>query len=129
MSTPCIEWSGCRTRNGYGRQKVAGVDWLAHRWVMHQVQPLPAGAVVRHTCDNRACVNPEHLVVGTQSDNMVDKSLRGDRHATLKLRHAEVSSIRAALAAGESATSMAAAFGITRENVYHIRDRKTWKHL
>lgn len=74
----CVEWTGRRTATGYGRLVRGGKHLYAHRWTYQQEHgPIPAGMLVRHTCDNPPCVNPEHLVLGTQADNMRDMAERG----------------------------------------------------
>lgn len=74
----CIEWIGSKARKSYG------VMWnnkklvLAHRlsWAIYNNQQIPKGLVIRHTCDNPSCINPNHLLLGTQSDNMKDRMER-----------------------------------------------------
>jgi hypothetical protein len=83
----CIEWTHSLNNKGYGVVWREGVRWLAHRLVYADVYgPIPEGLQVRHRCDNPPCVNLEHLVVGTQSDNMSDSVERG-RHANAIKTH------------------------------------------
>jgi hypothetical protein len=70
----CIEWRGRRRRGGYG---MAGSQ-RAHRWAYEKFfGPIPDGLIVMHTCDNPPCVNPLHLKVGTQGENIRDARDKG----------------------------------------------------
>lgn len=71
--TGCWVWNGARKVAGYGSIRRDGRAWIAHRllWTIHR-GPIPEGMQVNHHCDNPPCVNPGHLFLGTQSDNMVD---------------------------------------------------------
>jgi hypothetical protein len=74
----CLLWTGHTTGNGYGGIKHRGRTLRAHR-VSYELHtgPIPAGMEVLHRCDVPACVNPEHLFLGTHADNMKDKSAKG----------------------------------------------------
>lgn len=74
----CWEWIGCKDRLGYGRLMYWGTLTLAHRfsWELHN-KKIPKGLNVLHKCDNRKCVNPEHLWLGTHRDNMEDMVKKG----------------------------------------------------
>lgn len=74
----CWLWAGCTEASGYGRARFQGKTRRVHVIAYTLAHgPVPAGAVVRHTCDNRACMNPAHLIIGTQSDNVQDMLARG----------------------------------------------------
>ena len=77
----CWNWTGWKDEEGYGRftaqRNGKYVSWRSHRWMYSQTYELDALMVVRHSCDNPSCVNPEHLSVGTHADNMRDKMERG----------------------------------------------------
>jgi hypothetical protein len=76
----CWEWVRSRNEDGYGQITFRGESTRAHRaaYEIHK-GAVPQGRVVRHTCDNRACVNPDHLLLGSQQDNIQDMVRRGRR--------------------------------------------------
>ena len=82
LESGCWQWTGALDKRGYGTKRIGSRDdnknWFAHRLSYQEfVKPLTEGLQVNHTCDNPACVNPEHLYEGTQQQNMQDKKDRG----------------------------------------------------
>jgi hypothetical protein len=130
----CILWTGNRNKKDYGFLKWRGADRGAHRlsWeVAHG--PIEANLCVCHRCDTPACINPDHLFLGTHADNVADREakgrrtpLRGEAHGMAKLTEAVVLEIRAA--AGTQ-RSIAARFGIKQAQVSAIKRRRNWAHL
>ena len=82
LATGCWNWIGAK-QNAYGKVRVMMKDVRAHRasWLMHKGN-IPDGYCVLHQCDNPVCVNPDHLFIGTQSDNMGDKQTKGRKGNT-----------------------------------------------
>lgn len=93
----CWEWSGNRTPKGYGQMAShrQGHPVMAHR-VSYQIHsgPIPEGMCILHKCDNRSCVNPTHLRVGTYADNTRDMYDKG-RHRGTTLTHCTYGHARA----------------------------------
>lgn len=134
----CWPWLRAINRLGYGTiGRGPGRHDRAHRvsYELH-VGPIPQGLHVLHSCDNRACVNPAHLRVGTHADNMRDmkergrqNAARGERAGLAKLTAEQVLAIRARRAAGERQIALAREYGIDKTQVWNIVTRKVWKHV
>lgn len=122
----CVPWPGGRNEAGYGLIRSGGKSEPQVRVTRvvyeHFHGPVPDDSrVVMHTCDNPPCVNPWHLVAGTDGDNMTDKMLKG--RAGKKLTPDAVRLIRAD---SRASRVVAAEHGISHTLVKHIRSRKVW---
>lgn len=130
----CTFWEGAKDYGGYGVASLNGKTITAHKKAYVLAKgPVPAGMVIRHTCHNKCCINPDHLVVGTQQQNMDDKmaagrEARGSDVGGSKLTDADVLQIRS-LAGMMSQRAIARKFNITQANVSLIVRRQTWTHL
>lgn len=134
--TGCWVWVGSRIRSGYGVLGIRGHHHRAHRlaWRLYR-GPIPRELWVLHHCDNKGCVNPSHLYLGTRADNVRDAVLRGrtprgtvNGHA--RLDDEKVRAIRRLAAAGLTTTAaIAARFDVSRPTVHHIVANRTWKHV
>jgi hypothetical protein len=130
----CWLWLPSWEQDGYGRLKASQQVWLAHRasWFAFN-GPIPDGMDVLHRCDVRACVNPAHLFLGTNLDNVRDRmakgrSCRGSRRANAKLTEDAIPGIRAAVAEGMSVAGVARDLGVDRSVVSRICSGRVWKH-
>lgn len=137
----CWIWTGSRTKNGggarYGGFSDSGKTSRAHR-VSYEMDKgeIPRGMVVRHKCDNTLCVNPHHLEVGTQKQNVADRDARGrsvyrkgEKHGLSKITEDIVRIIRDLIEKGYLQKDIAFAFGITPSSVTAIKKRRVWAHV
>lgn len=116
----CWHWTGGCFSNGYGSFSSRGKDHLAHRVSFEIAHGRPPSGVLMHTCDNRMCVNPMHLIEGTASDNIKDmlgkgrgNPRRGSAHLRAVLSDADVAEIRASAKAGVARKSLALKYGVS----------------
>lgn len=133
----CWLWTGARRGFGYGMMGVHGLSpQPAHRvsWRIHYGE-IPGKLFVCHKCDVPACVRPDHLFLGTASDNMQDAARKGrigggpgkgEAHFKARLATADVLTIRASV---ESDTVLAQRYAVRRGQIWNIRNGKTWRHL
>lgn len=122
-------------KEGYINVKVKGLHYRLHRYIYQKIklngEPIPDGIVVRHTCDNKICVNPEHLIPGTQYDNVEDmvnrnRQSKGEEQWYSKLTEVQVLEI---YNSKEIGVSIAKRMNIDSSTVYHIRAGRTWRWL
>ena len=125
----CIEGTGCRNNGGYVKQSWQGRATYAHRIAYAKAHGLTLadidGKVVRHTCDNPPCVNPDHLLLGTASDNMQDAVARG-RHRPGRARKLTMEQA-AAIRASDRPYALGKEYGVTESSVRYILAGKTYK--
>jgi DNA-binding XRE family transcriptional regulator len=130
----CWLWTSTRRRDGYGIISAGkrGNGILAAHRVSYNLfcSEIPDGLYVLHKCDNKACVNPEHLFLGTHQDNMADMSrkVRASRH-NAKLSAEQLNDVRIRLANGEKQKDIAARYGISRQAVGFIAAGKNYRSV
>lgn len=124
----CLHWRGRSFKNGYGRFLMRGRDYLAHRIAfVLSGGDLCEAPVICHRCDNRWCVNPKHLWLGTYRDNAQDmlqkgrgRPMRGELNWRCQFTEADVAYIRRARALGHNASELASVFGVSRVQIYRV---------
>lgn len=140
-SRKCWIWTGSKfTNSGYGNLRYEGKVQSAHRvaWML-TYGAIPRGkghhgVCVLHRCDNRLCVNPEHLFLGTMAENRSDcvrkrRHAHGERHARAKPTDGEVLHIIELRSKGATQVELAKRFGVSQRTIRQIIDGDGWKHL
>lgn len=130
----CWTWIGRLHKHGYGRLDGA----LAHRMSWEEnLGPIPAGLNVLHRCDNRSCVNPAHLFLGTQQDNLADMrekghQVRGELQGSSKVTEEIIKAIRKRYrrySHKHGSGAMAKEFGLSLTEVWRIVQGQRWEHV
>ena len=137
LKTACMLWNGNRHVSGYGLFWINGRSRMAHRLCWEaQNGPIPDGLFVLHRCDNRPCVNLDHLFLGTKADNSADMVAkhrqnppRGERDAKAKVTAEDVREIRRLRDTGKTFVELGRQFGLAAQNIEAIVKRKHWAHV
>lgn len=148
----CWIWTAGKFTNGYGQFCYNNHNTKAHRFAYLAYKgAIPNGLLVCHSCDNPLCVNPEHLFLGTNADNMQDRDNKGrgsrvgnkgwgqrcpelvpkgETHPQARLTEADVLDIRNRFAQGGiTKASLAVEFGVGRMQIARIISRERWGHV
>lgn len=136
----CFEWGGYKDKDGYGIINVRGKNKKAHRLAyLEEYGIIDKDLLVIHTCDNRCCVNPNHLIQGTHNDNVQDmmkkgrhvsggKPHLGDKNGMSKLKERDVLFIRS-IKGKKTYKEISNLYGVSISCIQNIMLQKSWKHL
>lgn len=124
----CWEWTGNKTKSGYGTISINGKDLRVHRISWERTNgPIPTGFHICHKCDNPACVNPGHLFLGTHIDNMNDSLKKGRRPSILKKE--DIPIIRKMYLDGKYQKEIGNLYGVSKGCIHDIISGKNWRHV
>lgn len=138
----CWNWVAGKDKNGYGKISIHRKDYRAHRlsYEMYWKKVIPKGLLVLHKCDNPSCVNPKHLSLGTNQDNMKDMVrkgrrstfLSGETHPLSKLNNNLVRKIQRILKINNEYginRKLAKMYNISESIISRIKHNKRWRHI
>lgn len=137
VTSECWNWTGAKNGDGYPYTNLRGQILRGNRlfWMLANRRSIPHDRLACHSCDNRACVNPAHLWLGTLTDNNRDRAAkgrsrdqRGTKNNQAKLDDSKAIEIRRLYKAGLLQREIGAQFGITQTMVGRIVRGKAWTH-
>lgn len=135
-TTGCWLWQAAKTSQGYGQFGYKGMMRGAHRVAFElYVAEIPAGMHVLHTCDTPGCVNPAHLKLGSNADNVADRSARGrtakfigEAHHNAAFSQEQVEAIKKEYASRKiSHRSLAFKYGVSKTTIGYLLRGRTYE--
>lgn len=135
-ATGCLEWQAGRDAYGYGRLFFNGRQERSHRvaWIRAH-GAIPAGMHVCHRCDNPPCCNPDHLFLGSNTDNRRDsvrkgRAPRGELQGNSKLTRGDIERVRDIARVGNrSQREIASYFDMSQKHVSRVIRGDAWRHV
>lgn len=133
-----------KDKDGYGQFSIKGRNVRAHRfsWEISRCTNIPAEGVIMHLCDNPSCVNPIHLVLGTNLMNLADmvrkgrnksstgcQKRKGTQNGNAKITETDVLEIRNLRIDGLTLKSIGVIYNLTRQSIWSIIHNKQWSHV
>lgn len=136
-SNQCWDWLAYKNCHGYGILTEKGRCIKAHRIAYNLTfGKIPKNLLVCHKCDNRSCVNPKHLFLGSNAENMKDMSkkgrsrnMAGENNPRKKLSKTQVLLIRREFILRKNCNLLAKRFKVEPTTIYHIATRRSWKSV
>lgn len=145
---PCWDWTAGKDRDGYGLFSMDDTGFKTHRlsFLIHNTEGIQQGLHVMHKCDRPQCVNPQHLRLGTSTENVRDRNAKGrqsmgdshwqrrspanraigSRQGSARLTESQIVAIRESKL---PAKDMATLLGVHWCQIYRIRAKRSWKHV
>ena len=135
--TNCWEWQKATTANGYGHLWCNGKLEYAHRIsaMLYLNFNISSKMCVLHKCDNKPCINPKHLFIGTNQDNVTDKMKKGrgtigEKHGLARLTEIQIRQIKKEYVPRiKTARALAKKYKVSQKHIYQIVHNKRWRHI
>lgn len=130
----CLSGHSSKSPAGYPTIQIRKRKWRMNRYIYFSIYgEIPEGLVVRHTCDNSKCINPNHLILGTIGDNNKDKAergrnrdQRGGRNNMSKLTDADVVDIKNSTLTTKQLSDK---YKVSKVQIWYIKSGKRWSHI